>query len=331
MRTKLTTAGGVAALLFRSLTALGAPPGDPVAAEALFAEGQALMAQADYEQACPKLEESYRLDPATGALYALALCHERAGKFASAWVEFMDVASRAHAERYPEREQLAREHAEALKGRLSFLTVRVDADARVRGLVVTRNGVELGPAAWGTAIPIDPGRHEVVASAPGHAPWTLSLSVGVDPKNETVTIPRLAPVPVQPSRAVAVPVAPPPSPVTDTTPRLFGVKLTPLRVAGLAFGAAGVTSLGLSAYSTVRAIQKDADSDRDCGADDVCGEQGNRDRLAAFAAADLATVSGIAGGVLLGAGVTLFVLGAPDEAETAIRVSPTGAEFRTSF
>jgi hypothetical protein len=331
MRTKVTTLGGVAALLLAPLTALGAPHGDPAAAEALFAEAQALMGQGDYEQACPKFEESYRLDPATGALYAVALCHERQGKLASAWVEFMDVASRANAERYPEREQLAREHAQALRARLSFLTVRVDGAARLSGLVVTRNGVELGPAAWGSAIPLDPGRHEVVASAPGHVPWTVTLAVGPEPKNETVTIPRLSPVPAQSAATLTDPMAPAAPPAVDTTPRLFGMKLTPLRVTGIAFGAAGVASLGLSGYSTVRAVQKDAASDRDCRADDVCGEQGNRDRLAAFAAADLATVSGIAGGVLLGVGVTLFVLGAPDEPKTAIRVSPAGAELHLSF
>lgn len=330
MRTKVRTLGGVAALLLSSLRALAAP-GDPVAAEALFAEGQALMTQGDYERACPKLEESYRLDPATGALYAVALCHERQGRFASAWVEFMDVASRANAERYPGREQLAREHAEALKGRLSFLTVRVEEAARLRGLVVTRNGVELGPAAWGMAIPIDPGRHEVVASAPGRVPWKFTLAVGPEPKNETVTVPQLALVPRQPNTAVTAPADATPSPPVDTTPRWFGMKLTSRRVAGIAFGAAGVASLGLATYSTVRAVQKDADSDRDCGANGVCGDQGNRDRLAAFAAADLATISGIAGGVLLGAGVTLFLLGDPTENQTAIVVSPAGAKLRTSF
>lgn len=330
MRTKVLALGGICTLLSSSFPALAAPSGDPVAAEALFAEGQSLMTRGEYGQACPKLEESYRLDPATGALYAVALCHERQGKFASAWVEFMDVASRANAERYPEREQLAREHAEALKGRLSFLTVRVDDAARLRGLVVTRNGIGLGPAAWGSAIPIDPGRHEVVASAPGHAPWTTTLTIGAQPRRETVTVPKLEPVAPSSTGVEVVPGAatfPPP----DTSPRLFGMKLTPLRVGGIAFGAAGVASLGLSLYSTVRAAQKNADSDRDCGASNTCGEQGTRDRLAAYASADLATVSGIAGGVLLGAGVTLFLLGAPEESRTAVILSPTGAELRTTF
>src|SRR6187402_3639467 len=102
------------------------------------------MERRDYASACPKLEESYRLDPATGALFAVALCHEQQGLLARAWVEFMEVASRAQEERYPEREKEAREHAGELHPRLSFLTVRVDAGtAALQGLVVTRDGVRL--------------------------------------------------------------------------------------------------------------------------------------------------------------------------------------------
>src|ERR1051325_3142120 len=86
-----------------------ADPRDAAAAEALFDEGKALYAKGDYQAACPKLAESYRLDPGTGALFALALCHERAGKPASAWVEFMEAAGRANTEHNAERETSARE------------------------------------------------------------------------------------------------------------------------------------------------------------------------------------------------------------------------------
>src|SRR5262245_38278640 len=84
----------VSALLTTSGLARAAEPRDAAAAEVLFEAGKNLMERGDYAAACPKFEESYRLDPATGALFALALCHERAGKIATAWVEYMEVAGR---------------------------------------------------------------------------------------------------------------------------------------------------------------------------------------------------------------------------------------------
>src|SRR5206468_651690 len=40
------------------------------------------------------------------------------------------------------------------------------------GLVITQDGVELVRAAWGMALPVDPGEHQIEARAPGKKPWT---------------------------------------------------------------------------------------------------------------------------------------------------------------
>src|SRR5262249_41226110 len=142
---------------------------DKATAEALFAEGRRLMAAGDYEAACPKLAASQKLDPGVGTMLNLADCHEKSGKTASAWVEFREVISSARAAGSKEREQLARTRAAALEKKLARLTITVDgAGAKVQ---VTRDGVAIDHAAFGTAVPVDPGKHVVEATAPGKKGW----------------------------------------------------------------------------------------------------------------------------------------------------------------
>src|SRR6187549_3176502 len=120
------------AMLFSLSSSLGsslAHAGDAATAEALFREGRTLMDAGNYAAACPKLEESYAQDPATGTLLALGMCQERAGRTASAWATYSEAASRAKRDGRADRERAAREHMAALEPKLSHLTIDVEPSA----------------------------------------------------------------------------------------------------------------------------------------------------------------------------------------------------------
>ena len=54
--------------------------------EQLYRQGQDLMKAGNVHEACAKFDASYRADTtAVGSLTALAACHEKEGKIASAW------------------------------------------------------------------------------------------------------------------------------------------------------------------------------------------------------------------------------------------------------
>jgi len=66
------------------------------------------------------------------------------------------------------RRTVSQARASALEPRLPKLSIKLAAGAP-DGAHVTRDGVELGAAALGTPLPVDPGEHVVVVSALGRA------------------------------------------------------------------------------------------------------------------------------------------------------------------
>jgi hypothetical protein len=282
-------------------SAANAQGADTAAAEALFQSGKSLLEQKNYAQACPKLAESYRLDPGTGTLLALALCHEGQGRIASAWGEFADVAARSRREGRPEREELARQHESALQSRLPMLTISVAPGAeKIDGLEIKRDGIVVGPGSWATPVPVDPGDHHIEATAPGRKPFSAAVTLRADAAREAVVVPGLEPA------------AEPPLPsVSEGAGHFWG----PLRYAGLVVGGAGVAGVAVGAIFGLRAISLNNESKADCDSHSVCGRTGFSTRLDAQSAGKVSTVAFVAGGVLLAAGATMFVLAKP---------SPTG-------
>ena len=125
-------------------------------ADRLFAEGKAALQVGHYGEACPKLAESQSLDPGSGTLLALALCHEAQGLTASAWKEFEKVLEASALEQRSDRETLASAHLRRLDGRLSKVTVQVAGGTSLPAEVhVQVDGQDLPRDQWGQPVPMD--------------------------------------------------------------------------------------------------------------------------------------------------------------------------------
>jgi hypothetical protein len=267
-------------------------------AEALFRQGKELAANGRYAEACPKLADSHRLDPGGGAILALAHCYEGEGKLASAWAAFAEAVAFAERDLRTDRRDEAKARIVALEPRLFWLIVSVDDP--VENERVLDNGRELPRSVWSSRFPLDPGSHELVASAPGHVSWKRTLHVGKDGGTETVTIPPLA---AEVSAAPPTKVASPRAKARSKLPK-NEASLAPIGWSMLAGGAA---AMAVGSYFGLHAIGEARE------ADDRCPEQECSNRAAvdgsksARRSALVSTVAFSIGALGVGAGLYLVV------------------------
>ncbi len=161
-------------------------------AEALFAEGRARLLARDYAQACPLFAESLRLDPASGAALNLALCQERQGKLASAWNSYQTALLLSASEHKPAQERVARQRLEEIDGRRSRVIVSIPGASNTPGLVVELDGARIKESEWGTAMPVDGGRHTLRVSADGKSDWQCEVVSANELDTKTIEVPTLA-------------------------------------------------------------------------------------------------------------------------------------------
>jgi hypothetical protein len=161
-------------------------------AEALFQQGTDLMGEKQYAAACEKFAGSHQLDPALGTLLRLADCNDRIGKSASAWAMFKEASSVAHTRNEPERWRMADERGGELEKRLSKLEIKLESKNVPAGFELKLNGVSIPRATWDAALPVDPGKQKLEASAPGRITWMGTVEVPEGPAMRSIEVPALA-------------------------------------------------------------------------------------------------------------------------------------------
>jgi hypothetical protein len=310
--TSLTLAIGLAlALAGASSAALAQPnPETRASAAALFEEGRKLAGEGKFAAACPKLEDSQKMDPGMGTLFYLSDCYEKIGRTMSAWVGFRDVAAQALAAGQSDREKFARARVATLEPQLMRLRIVVRPDAG--SIAVSRDGATMSPGVFGTAVPLDPGAHLVSASGSGKEAWESKVVLSEPGKTVIVEVPPLldekASSPTPPSAVSKTP-SDPQGPLTpNEPPRMVVVRKrtwqTPLGISLTGLGAVGLgvgTALGLMAKSTFN------DSEGHCDASGHCDPTGLNARTSAVAKGNVATGVFVAGAVVAAGGVVLWI------------------------
>jgi len=288
------------------------------AAESLFDDGLKAMKSGHFAEACPKLEESERIDPAIGTLLYLGECYEKTGRTASAWATFREAASAAQAQGGTERTRVAAARADRLQPNLSKLTLKVAPEtAQLATLRVTRDNVPVAKTLFGLAIPVDPGKYHIVASADGYQSHEADIEVAANGDSKSLEIPALTasttPVAAVPA-AAGVSAQPAEAPPRNPEPSPAPASGNALRTAAYVTGALGIVGLGVGSYFGVRAISKNSDAKDHCPGGNVCDDpQGEALTDDAQSAAVASNIAFGVGAALAVTGVVLYLTSEPKE------------------
>ncbi|MCA9633375.1 MAG: hypothetical protein KC766_37255 [Myxococcales bacterium] len=293
---------------------------DKAAAEALFDKGKKQLKDGDLASACRSLEESQRLDPGVGTLLYLAECYEQAGKTASAWATFREAAAFATRSSDAKREKIARGRAERLEGVLAKLVIEVPPSVRVEGMVVTRDGDEVGSALWGTAVPVDPGTHTIRITAPSKVEYQAEVVV---PKSGDVTfaVPPLErkPPEAEPEAQALAPATSAPAPAPTPLVADEGTLAedgSGQRTLGIVVGVVGLLGVGAGTFFGLQASSKNSEADDNCRSSDSsqCNQKGVDLGQEAEDAATLSTIAFGVGALALAGGIVLYATAPSNDA-----------------
>jgi hypothetical protein len=303
---------------------------EAAAAQALFDDGKRFMSQHRFAEACDKFAESERLDPGMGTHFHLADCNERLGKIATAWAMFVEVAAQAKEGGQTARAAAAQGRVDALGPRVPRLRIDPGAESATSSLAIARDGVVLGRAQWGVAVPVDPGVHTIDVRADDKGAWHSSVDLKAA-ANVVVTVPLLADAPAEPA-AISPPTTPPLSRTATTAAEVpsGGARGNGQRAVGVVFGLAGLAGLGVGTYFGVTSLSDHNDAQPHCTAAG-CDPTGVSLRNDARQRGMASSVAFGAGGAALVIGLVTFFTAPHSSSSAGLAIGPGTVTAYGSF
>jgi hypothetical protein len=305
------------------LVASGRAAAQEAAADALFDSARTAMARRDFDRACEQFRASDKLDPAAGTELNLADCEEKRGRLASAWELFRMVEEKLNPS--DERVTVAHGRAQALQARVPRLTLELAADAP-KSSSVRDGSVELGSATFGIPLPLEPGSHELVVSAPGFAPRTFQIQLAEGEARSLVVSPGAA---ASPGATAPVPASSSSGSRPPEQPARGG---SSSRTLGFALGGVGIAGLGVAAITSLMVVNKKSAVDAGCAADKSCTSAGLDAAHAGRTLEIVSNVGWVVGAAALGAGAYFLLTSGPSsQPSTAVALLPNPAGGQLSL
>jgi hypothetical protein len=325
---------------------------DAAQAKRLFADGMKHLAAGEWDQACPRFEQSLACHPRASTQTKVAGCREHEGKLAEALVEYQNALTlETDAKKTREVEAEIRTFIDAIDARVPRLTITVSP--QVADLQVKLNGRPVSSAQLGSPLRVDPGEQRVAVSAPGYPEEQVTVALDERSSRDVAillkaTAPVRSPEPelltgrelsLRPVAPVAPP-APPPTfagrpttlpaaPIEVTRAPRFGARQT----AALVAGGVAVVSLGVAGYFGLRTRSLVSEAKAQCFPDGSCPQGGidtlhraSQAQLTGFVLAGLGVTSAVAG-------VVLLVTGARETTGVALSamMSPAGVSAQATW
>ena len=164
------------ALTVPSRRATAQTAADVSAARDLFIQGSELVQQGKWDEARERYERSLRLKRAAITLYSLGLAQKNTGRLVEALENMRAFLAEPSAEATRPYEKPAQQAIAELEKRVARIELHVEP-ARLSGIAVTIDGQAVPAAALGVPRLVNPGPHEVAATAPGYSAARASETV----------------------------------------------------------------------------------------------------------------------------------------------------------
>lgn len=238
-------------------------------AESLFIEGKQLYSEQKYAEACQKLAQSHKADPAGGTVLLLAMCNEQLGKTATAWAKYGEAVAMARRDGRADRAQKAQESMDALAQQLCYAKVALEPDASATpSMEFVLDDAQI-PLLIDARVPMDPGSHRLLVRAKGYQPWVHEFQIKDPGSVVTIMVPALKPAPEEaPARNTASPTGQPQYPrdmaSVNQPPALEPRSAGTARSVGWVVGGVGLVAAGIGGYFAVKASSLDKKANDRC-------------------------------------------------------------------